>query len=877
MTRRTGWTRFLIFLSMLACAKLGAQTTAPSASWQQAGWGGGGYYWATAFDATKDGVIYMSGDVDGVYKTEDHGQHWRLSNNGLSGYAVYSLATDPHSQTVFAGTTTGLCKSTDGGEHWALLPKTGPKDLRLTGERYKSSGNIAVDPVNGNIIYVGSPAGGIFKSSDGGQTWDEVYTPQKTEADSADTIRLQIGKVNGQSFAGFWFPLVSPASSSDASCRGLHFSFKAEGTLRPGKMMLTLSTKEGIHYRSKDLADLFGKTDWQDVLLKPDDFSLDSDFVKSHPDQAKAAPATPKWSEINRMDFACVNELQNAGTVRLKDIYFAAGSAETAAAPTTAPVLAKDFAHNKFLSTYGNSRAGAPGPGSAQCVAVAAKNPNLVAAAVAGTGILLSEDAGQTWQALATPKSAMSVAIAAGDPHIFYASFGSDGVYQSTDQGKTWAKCSDGINAAYSVVKVVISPENPDEVYAIANQGWTGFFYHSDNGGKSWNEIRQFAVDPGASPVTDHHALTMGLSKLSDISINPHNPQELFISANWNPVRSEDGGKSLQESDRGADISCIYDLRFHGGRTYACAMDEGAFVSDDDGGTWRNLWPAKYTPAISGHNWRLAIDDTATPGVDHIVATITPWADRQPNRVVVSDDGGKSYSIIKDGLPNYLPTSNTMWGTGYARALAADPHHPKVLYLGMDGDLSAGHAGGGIFKSEDWGRSWKQLEHQPGSRRGFFGLVVDPTDSNRIYWGCCGRGGGVWRSEDAGESWQRVFGNDMWIFNVMATEDGTVYCGGKNLWRSTDHGKSWKQLTHFKTSWQVVGLAADPADPKTMWISAVTWGEGSVGGVFKTSDDGATWQDISDDLPYRKPMVLRFNPATRELWAAGVGLFKLKQ
>ena len=134
-----------------------------------------------------------------------------------------------------------------------------------------------------------------------------------------------------------------------------------------------------------------------------------------------------------------------------------------------------------------------------------------------------------------------------------------------------------------------------------------------------------------------------------------------------------------------------------------------------------------------------------------------------------------------------------------------------------------------------------------------------------------------WRSADGGDSWQLVFKNEHAIFNVLVTGDGTIYCPGNNLWRSTDHGQTWKQLTHFSTNWTIVGLADDPANPNTLWISPTTWDSSPDGGVFKTTDGGVTWQEITGDLPYRKPLVLRFNPSTRELWAAGVGLFKLKQ
>jgi photosystem II stability/assembly factor-like uncharacterized protein len=158
----------------------------------------------------------------------------------------------------------------------------------------------------------------------------------------------------------------------------------------------------------------------------------------------------------------------------------------------------------------------------------------------------------------------------------------------------------------------------------------------------------------------------------------------------------------------------------------------------------------------------------------------------------------------------------------------------------------------------------------------FFGLAVDPTDSRRIYWGACGEGGGLWRSEDGGESWQRVFQNEQWVFNVLVAADGTVYCPGINLWRSTDHGQAWKRLTKSSEG-QIVGLEIDPRDPKTLWYSTIKHGGTAWGHIMKTTDGGSTWQDITGDIGYRKPMVLRFNPATSELWAGGVGLFRTKQ
>lgn len=272
-----------------------------------------------------------------------------------------------------------------------------------------------------------------------------------------------------------------------------------------------------------------------------------------------------------------------------------------------------------------------------------------------------------------------------------------------------------------------------------------------------------------------------------------------------------------------------------------------------------------------GHNWRLHI--TPIDGADRIVAASSPWDARYPNQVILSSDGGKTFHASNKGLPTYVPRLNTLWGQGYIRALAADPNDHQVFYAGIDGNPEPGKSGGGIFKSEDGGATWKQLPHQPPNRKVFFGLAVDPTDSKRIYWGSCGDG--LYRSEDGGDSWQAVFSREGWVFNVMVTADGTVYCPGQNLWRSTDHGKSWKQITQLAGR-TIVAMESHPTDPRTLWFAATTWDGSDNGTVYKTTDGGAHWQDITGNIGHRKPVVLRFNPQTSELWA-GVGLYRMKQ
>ena len=274
---------------------------------------------------------------------------------------------------------------------------------------------------------------------------------------------------------------------------------------------------------------------------------------------------------------------------------------------------------------------------------------------------------------------------------------------------------------------------------------------------------------------------------------------------------------------------------------------------------------------------QLAISDNK--GADRIINTCSPWNAALPNRVIISENGGQTFKVVTQGLPDYVSYNNCMWGRSYARALTADPKNPKIVYLGMDGDPEPGRKGNGLFKSEDGGYTWKQLPNQPACRLMFVGLQVDPTNARRIFWGGSKQNGGVYRSEDGGDSWKQVFDKETMIWNLMLTPGGTVYCANVNLWRSDDHGSTWRKVSDLKETdhLAIAGMAYDPADEKTLWIARTPWGDFPRGQILKTTDGGATWRDLTGNLPYLGSMILRFNPDTRELWAGGKCLFKIKQ
>jgi hypothetical protein len=129
-------------------------------------------------DPTNAAILYAGTDL-GVFKTTNSAATWTPSSTGLgdaSGTAshtkVQALALDPSSpSTLYAGTADrGVFKTTDGGQTWAAI-NAGLTEVDAIGRTDTYVDALAVDPSAPSILYAGSTSGGLWKSVDGGVHW----------------------------------------------------------------------------------------------------------------------------------------------------------------------------------------------------------------------------------------------------------------------------------------------------------------------------------------------------------------------------------------------------------------------------------------------------------------------------------------------------------------------------------------------------------------------------------------------------------------------------------------------------------------------------------------------------------------------------------
>jgi len=214
-------------------------------------------------------------------------------------------------------------------------------------------------------------------------------------------------------------------------------------------------------------------------------------------------------------------------------------------------------------------------------------------------------------------------------------------------------------------------------------------------------------------------------------------------------------------------------------------------------------------------------------------------------------------------------------------AIAVAPSNDNIVYVASgEGlhrpDLSVGD---GIYRSEDAGKTWTHLGLRQGEQ--IPAIAVDPTNADVVFAAVLGHPygpneeRGIFKTEDGGKTWKKVLYKDQWTGGsdvvvdpknpqvVYAClwedtlgpwEDGNQYSGTHGgLFKSTDGGNTWKQLTKgLPDGLEQINVAVAPSDPQRLYATMQTKGASGYMTphglyVYRSDDGGESWGKITDD------------------------------
>ncbi|MBC8487211.1 MAG: T9SS type A sorting domain-containing protein [Bacteroidetes bacterium] len=575
-----------------------------------------------------------------------------------------------------------------------------------------------------------------------------------------------------------------------------------------------------------------------------------------------------------------------------------------------------------------------------------------------GIGIYKSTDAGNTWNYLGLEESRNigRMVVHPDNPDILYvAAMGNlfantpeRGIYKTSNGGQTWENVL-FVSDSTGGIDIVIHPTNPDTLYAAMWErirrpnrrsygGWTCGIYVTYNEGHTWTELTNGLPSPGnnigrigidiskSEPnilyaiYADKTGYFEGVYKTTNggntwtqtndgsltncyvsygwwfgrISVDPVDPEIAYVIG-LDLYKTSNGGNSwsnISSLDVHVDQHGLYAHPENNNFVFL-GNDGGLYISQNGGNswTWINNLPItqfytcevdnQYPYRLYGGTQDNGTNRTMAGGTDDweniywgdgFYVLVDPennnyvYAEYQYGNFARSTNGGSSFSAAMNGISS---SDRKNWNT----PVVFDPSNPEILYYGANRLYkSTNHAG-------LWSAISTDLSNGPGGGNLTYGTIttisVSPVNPEIIYVGT--DDGNVWVGDDNGTEWEYISSAlpVRWVTRVAADpfEENTAYVTFSgyrydeflpHIFKTTDKGQNWEDISGNLPEAPINDIIPDSENDSTLYIATDV-------GVFVTRNSGEIWEMLGTNLPNVPVCDLTIHNGTRKLIAATYG------
>jgi photosystem II stability/assembly factor-like uncharacterized protein len=701
------------------------------------------------------------------------------------GGAMFHPTISPHdAETVLVSCDmTGAYISHNGGKSWRMFNLRGVVEF------------FVFDPNDENVIY--AQATGLWRSSDNGETWKLVYP----KASAIKAIKMDSDHSDEDIIAD-----PDPLSTIFAMAidpEGSETIYVTAGNRAKGNFGVFISRDAGGSWsKLADLPDLANK-----IWVDPHSPKKDRTLIIAGP-HLLAKETSTRTSKLPPPSGKNLTDISVGFSSRGKPIFYAIED-ETA-------FVSEDDATTWRKVTLGE------GAIKTRAIATSVKNPetayvsyrNLEEAGVKYMGVAKTTDAGKTWKPVWKEVSDEAGKAGANIQDAWITErFGSD-----------WGE---------NPLALTVADQDRNLAYGTD----LGRTMRTTDGGATWVAVYSKTVDHSGWT-----SAGLDVTTTYGYHFDPFDQKRQFISTtDIGLFRSEDGGKSWISSTKGVPkdwLNTTYWIVFDPqvkGRVWSV----NSWTHDlPRPKMWRRTGISKYRGGVcisvdGGRTWTKSNDGMEQTAATYILLDPTSPVDARilyvagfGRGVYKSVDGGKTWALKNAGITQKDPFA---W-----RIVRDSKGTLYVLVARRSEDGSIGSEGdGALYRSTDGSEHWMPVAMPEGSNAPN-GLAVDPDDTNRLYlatWaraaGIHGDGGGIFLSEDAGKTWLQVLDRDRHVYDVTIDPRNSkiLYAAGfeSSAWRSSDRGEHWTRIPGFNFKWGH-RVIPDPQDSRKVYIT--TFGGG---------------------------------------------------